>query len=247
MHYDLIIIGMGLSGLMAAKTAVEAGKKVIVIGKGLGSLCLFSNTIDLLGNIPNTMKMKDSLSKWIKDYPEHPYAKVGLENIFEALSSFTSLFLPPYSFLTIGDRNCLIPTGAGTLRPTYLIPSTMMAGTSFEEGNSLLVGFKGFKDFYATYAASQLRCHGITLRLPEVFQQETTSTALTRLMEKSSFRETIGKEIKKHLHDETCVGLPALLGIVDPMKVIMRPVNSNAVGSPYPSLKFFNKKSPPLP
>ena len=25
MHYDLIVIGMGLSGLMAAKTAAEAG------------------------------------------------------------------------------------------------------------------------------------------------------------------------------------------------------------------------------
>jgi flavin-dependent dehydrogenase len=32
MHYDLIIIGMGLSGLMAAKTAVEAGQKVLLLG-----------------------------------------------------------------------------------------------------------------------------------------------------------------------------------------------------------------------
>ena len=34
MHYDLIIIGMGLSGLMAAKTAAEMGKKTLIIGKG---------------------------------------------------------------------------------------------------------------------------------------------------------------------------------------------------------------------
>ncbi len=49
MHFDLIVIGMGLSGLMAAKTAVEMGKKVLIIGKGLGTLSILSNTIDLLG------------------------------------------------------------------------------------------------------------------------------------------------------------------------------------------------------
>jgi thioredoxin reductase len=40
MHYDLIVIGSGLSGLMAAKTAAEAGQKVLIIGKGMGSLSL---------------------------------------------------------------------------------------------------------------------------------------------------------------------------------------------------------------
>jgi UDP-galactopyranose mutase len=30
MYYDIIIIGTGLSGLMAAKTAVDMGKKVLI-------------------------------------------------------------------------------------------------------------------------------------------------------------------------------------------------------------------------
>jgi flavin-dependent dehydrogenase len=42
MHYDLIVIGMGLSGLMAAKTAAESGQRVLIVGKGMGSLSLFS-------------------------------------------------------------------------------------------------------------------------------------------------------------------------------------------------------------
>jgi anaerobic glycerol-3-phosphate dehydrogenase len=58
MHYDIIIIGMGLSGLMAAKTAVDMGKKVLIFGKGVGSLSLFSNTIDVLGSISKTMRME---------------------------------------------------------------------------------------------------------------------------------------------------------------------------------------------
>ena len=219
MHYDLIIIGMGLSGLMAAKTAAERGKKVLIVGKGTGSLCLFSNTIDLLGNIPRKTEISDGLSQWIKDHPEHPYSKVGWERIKEALSSFSSLFSLPYSFQTIGNENCFIPTGAGTFRPTYLIPNTMMAGTSLKEGNGLIVGFKGFNDFYAHYVADQLKCRGITLSLPETFQQEINATALARLMEKESFRETIGIEIKKQLNGETRVGFPAILGLQDPIKV----------------------------
>jgi len=55
MQYDLIIIGMGLSGLMAAKTALDLGKRVLIIGKGMGGLILFSNTIDVLGKVPETL------------------------------------------------------------------------------------------------------------------------------------------------------------------------------------------------
>jgi glycerol-3-phosphate dehydrogenase subunit B len=219
MHYDLIIIGMGLSGLMAAKTAAEAGQKVLIVGKGMGALCLFSNTIDVLGQFPKTMKMRDSLSQWITDHPQHPYSKVGLDKIEEALSSFLSLFPPPYSFQAIDNMNCLLPTGAGTLRPTYLIPMTMVGGVSVDEGHTLIVGFKGFKDFYAHYVADQLKCRGITLQLPDPFYQELTATALARLMEKKSLRENIGREIKKQLQGETWVGFPALLGMHDPIQV----------------------------
>jgi glycerol-3-phosphate dehydrogenase subunit B len=85
MHYDLIIIGTGLSGLMAAKTAAEAGAKVLIIGKGTGSLCLFSNTIDVLGNLPKGAKMADELPRWLEDHPEHPYSKLDWEKIEQAL------------------------------------------------------------------------------------------------------------------------------------------------------------------
>jgi glycerol-3-phosphate dehydrogenase subunit B len=219
LHYDLIVIGVGLSGLMAAKTAAAAGQKVLILGKGTGSLCLFSNTIDVLGESPTAMKMTEALSQWIEGRPLHPYSKVGVKNLEEALSSFLSLFPPPYSFQTIDNGNCLLPTGAGTLRPTYLIPITMAGGISVEEGRALIVGFKGFKDFYAHYVADQLRCRGINLEPPDLFYQEPTATALARLVEKKSFRENIGREIKKQLRDETRVGLPAILGTHDPAQV----------------------------
>jgi glycerol-3-phosphate dehydrogenase subunit B len=96
---------------------------------------------------------------------------------------------------------------------------TMVEGASFDEGNTLIVGFKAFKDFYAHYVADQLRCRGITLQLPDPFDQELTAAALARIMETESFRERIGREIKKQLRDEIRVGFPALLGMHHPIQV----------------------------
>jgi glycerol-3-phosphate dehydrogenase subunit B len=218
MHYDLIVIGMGLSGLMAAKTAAEAGKRVLVIGKGIGTLSLFSNTIDVLGKIPETMSMVEGLSGWVCDHPEHPYAKMGRDTIEEALSSFCSLFPSPYSFDSVGDGNCLIPTGVGTFRPTRLVPSTMRAGVSLKKGEALIVGFKGFKDFYAGYAADHFECRSLILSLPEASNHEITSTALARWMESKPFRDRIGHQLRRELKDETRVGFPAVLGVNDPSR-----------------------------
>ncbi len=217
MHYDLIIIGMGLSGLMAAKTALDLKKRVLLIGKGMGGLTLFSNTIDILGRIPENLNLKDGLFEWIKDHPEHPYSKIGVEGIEEALSSFISIFPPPYTFQSLNGRNAKLPTAIGTFRPTYLFPSTLAGGTYLKEGNTLIVGFKGFKDFYAGYMAKEFKCRHLTLSLQDEGRSELTATYLSRLMEKEGFRERIGSQIKNALKGESLVAMPPILGLRDPM------------------------------
>ncbi len=219
MHYDLIVIGMGLSGLMAALTASETGRKVLILGKGIGGLTLFANTIDLLGNIQKPTSIREGLSRWCQDYPQHPYGKIGVEKIEEALASFNALFPPPYTFQSKQQSNSLIPTGAGTFRPTYLIPSTMMKGTQLREKETLIIGFKGFKDFYAQQVADQFKCRGITLTVADPSQAEWTATALARRFEQESFREWVGTEVKKEIRKEELLGFPALLGIKDPTGV----------------------------
>jgi glycerol-3-phosphate dehydrogenase subunit B len=219
MHFDIIIIGMGLSGLMAAKTAAEKGKKVLIIGKGLGTLSLLTNTIDVLGILPEGTRIKEGLPRWIEDHPEHPYGNSGFQRIEEALSSFNSFFPPPYSFQSRDEANSLISTGAGTLRPTYLIPSTMMKGIPIKEKKTLVVGFRGYKDFYARRFADLFQCRAMTFSIPDPSGAEITATALARRMEQSSFREELASEVKKELKGEELVGFPAVLGLNDPMGV----------------------------
>jgi glycerol-3-phosphate dehydrogenase subunit B len=95
----------------------------------------------------------------------------------------------------------------------------MVAGASLKKGAALIVGFKGFKDFYPDYIADQLDCREVSLSFPEAFCHEMSATALARLMENASFRESIGRQIKKNLHNETRVGFPALLGVRESWKV----------------------------
>jgi len=95
----------------------------------------------------------------------------------------------------------------------------MIAGTSLKNGKMLIVGFKGFKDFYADYMADQLNCRGIVIPLSEFPGQEMSATAIARLMERGAFREILGREVKKQMDGESLIGFPALLGIRDPLRV----------------------------
>jgi anaerobic glycerol-3-phosphate dehydrogenase len=42
MFYDVIVIGAGLAGLMAAEAAQERGARVLILAKGMGTLPLTS-------------------------------------------------------------------------------------------------------------------------------------------------------------------------------------------------------------
>ena len=78
-RFDLIVIGTGLAGLTAARTAIGMGAKVLIVGRGMGALTLFGNTVDLLGEIPPETEMAEGMTHWIAAHPEHPYARTGWE------------------------------------------------------------------------------------------------------------------------------------------------------------------------
>jgi glycerol-3-phosphate dehydrogenase subunit B len=208
-RWDLIVIGTGLAGLTAARTAVEAGAKVLVIGRGMGSLTLFGNTIDVLGEIPPGTEMKTGFADWVAAHPDHPYARMGWSEISEALGAFRELFPPPYTFDSIGGGNSLVPTGAGTMRPTYLLPITMTAGAGMSAADTLIIGLRGFKDFQGDTVSLHLQCRGVNLSLPRYGLEGLTALALARLMDEAPFRESLGEAIRSQMAGEKRIGLPA--------------------------------------
>lgn len=219
-RWDLIVIGTGLAGLTAARTAVEMGAKVLVIGRGMGSLTLFGNTIDVLGKIPPGVDMEAGLADWIAAHPDHPYARTGWSGISEALGAFKGLFPPPYTFNSVDGGNSLVPTGAGTMRPTYLLPVTMAAGAGISATDTLIIGLRGFKDFQGDTVSLHLQCRGVNLSLPRYGLEGLTALALARLMDEEPFRESLGEAIRSQMAGEKRIGLPAVLGLKAPADVL---------------------------
>jgi len=219
-RFDLIVIGTGLAGLSAARTAISRGAKVLIAGRGMGALTLFGNTVDLLGEIPPGTQMAEGMTRWIAAHPEHPYARTGWEGIESAIAAFRGLFPPPYSFAAEGPGNSLLPTGAGTMRPTWLIPVTMAAGAAMTPAETLIVGFRGFRDFQGDTVSLHLKCRGVTLPLPRYGLEGLTASALARLMDEASFRERLGESIRQQMAGESFIGLPAVLGLRDPAAVL---------------------------
>jgi len=219
-RFDLIVIGTGLAGLTAARTAIGMGAKVLIVGRGMGALTLFGNTVDLLGEIPPETEMAEGMTRWIAAHPEHPYARTGWEGIESAIAAFRGLFPPSYPFAAPGRGNSLLPTGAGTMRPTWLTPVTMAAGAAMTPAETLIVGFRGFKDFQGDTVSLHLKCRGVTLSLPRYGLEGLTAPALARLMDETSFRERVGESIRQQMAGERFIGLPAALGLRDPAAVL---------------------------
>jgi glycerol-3-phosphate dehydrogenase subunit B len=219
-RWDLIVIGTGLAGLTAARTAVGMGARVLIVGRGMGSLTLFGNTIDVLGTIPPGVNLDAGIINWIAAHPDHPYARMGWAGIAEALIAFHELFPPPYSFVAAGMNNSLVPTGAGTLRPTYLLPVTMQAGAGITAEETLIVGFRGFKDFQADTVSLHLGCRAVNISLPGYGLEGLSALALARLMDEEQFRRSLGEVIRGQKAGEKRIGLPAVLGLREPAAVL---------------------------
>ena len=92
---DLLVIGAGLSGLMAAYTAVKAGMRVTIAAKGLGSMHWGAGTIDVLGYTATQPELPvkrplEQIQSLIQQNPQHPYALLTNEHIAQTLATMYS-------------------------------------------------------------------------------------------------------------------------------------------------------------
>jgi len=236
-HYDVIVIGMGLAGLMAAKTAAEGGKSVLLLGKGVGRAHMHTGCIDLLGYYPSGSSVSvenpfESIGRLIEERPNHPYARVGIPDIRKALASFLGLFDgQDYTYFSQGKKNTITLTPAGCTRTTYLVPSTMAWGGIEDKRDVLIVGFDGLKDFYSAYIAHNLNSLGkggrfpfkarpISLPLSAFSARKTASPpVLARFFEEKGVRDRIAEAVRAELRGEERVAFPAVLGVERPGEV----------------------------
>lgn len=148
---DVIVIGGGLSGLMAAAVAVNRGQRVALFTYGSGSLPLASGAIDILNaQAPDVA---------INNLPaHHPYKKIGLKAIDAATKFFCDVTAKddlPY----VGRLSAQVPivTAVGTLKYSCLVPESMDASNLINKKKIYVVELKGLKDFYASMLVDNLK------------------------------------------------------------------------------------------
>ncbi len=229
LHFDVVVIGAGTAGLVAATRLAEAGARVCVVAKGIGSTHLAPATIDVLGYTPERVEEPGrALEQLIASRPEHPYALLGSEAVGEAVAWFgqavSSGPLPGYAYTGGLERNLLLPSALGALRPSALVPETMAAGDSAQLGRVCIVGTPALRDFHPSLCAANLQAAGIEARAVnlnlEFERADANALGIARLFDDPAWRARFSAELLPALRAEEHVGLPAMLGLRDPHGVL---------------------------
>ena len=223
--YDAVVLGAGVAGLTAATCLAERGARVCVLAKGVGSTHLAPGTIDVLGRDPELVQEPAAaLPGFVAARPEHPYALVGVDAIAPALEWFSDVVergpQPGYRYTGGLDRNHLLPTALGGLRPSALVPETMVGGDAHDRTPVCAVGIRVLRDFHASLCAANLELGGLRARAVEVHvdvgRAEANAALLARRFDDGRFRAAFAARLVPLLRGDERVALPAILGLRDP-------------------------------
>jgi len=155
---DVIVIGGGLAGLTAAAVAAKRGKKVMLLSLGAGTLTIGGGIIDVIGYVDSQMPVATPSAGILQVAPEHPYKIVGRPAIEESIQFFKDMCEQEgYPYMGKLDEMQWIPTAAGTLKPTCLIPKTMNTAQLQQADQVVILGFNALKDFYPNLIAKNLK------------------------------------------------------------------------------------------
>jgi glycerol-3-phosphate dehydrogenase subunit B len=225
LHYDAVVIGGGTAGLVAAARLAEGGAKVCVLAKGVGSTHLAPGTIDVLGYAPDRVEEPArALGDLAAARPDHPYALLGVEVVAEALRWLGERVaggpLPGYRYVGGIERNHLLPTAVGALRPSALVPETMAAGDAASATPVCVVGARVLRDFHPALCAANLERAGLTTRTVEVAidvdRADQNAVGLARRFDDPAWRAAFAAQLAPLLGADERVALPAVLGSKDP-------------------------------
>lgn len=228
-RHDVVVIGAGTAGLVAGARLAEAGADVCVIAKGVGSTHLAPGTIDVLGHTPELVASPAAgIAALAAQQPDHPYALIGADAVADALRWFVDAVergpLPGYRYVGGLERNLLLPTALGALKPSAAVPETLAGGDSHGLGRLAVVGIPPLRDFHAALCAENLRAAGIEAVAVsaevELDRADANALGLARRFDDPAWRAAFSARLAPLVRGCDQVALPAVLGMRDPHAVL---------------------------
>ncbi|WP_418284659.1 glycerol-3-phosphate dehydrogenase subunit GlpB [Halorubrum sp. DTA46] len=257
---EVLVVGGGLAAVTAAISASREGADVRLVSHKASTLRQASGLIDALGYVPATEPAKPlregpptagrelDRDEWpdpegpladpfeaIERLPEtHPYRIVGSDALREGLDLFDELAGDAYRGGHT-DRNALVPTFGGSVKPTARYPAAAEAGLASDDRPTLIVGFRSLTEYDARAFAGRLEAAGVPfdvagaeVEFAEAFRADAKVTRLAKALDHNEpidgtpAREALAKAVSPHLHDVIDeeggvdrverVGFPAFLG-----------------------------------
>jgi len=250
---EVLVVGGGLSGVTAALSAAGEGADVRLVSHKESTLRQASGLVDALGYVPPTGTPADDPTatptagrtgarddrpdpegpladpfEAVDRLPEdHPYRVVGTDALREGFALFDEWVDGYRGGHT--DRNALVPTFGGTVKPTARYPESAAAGLASDSRPMLVVGFRSLTEYDARTVAAHLNAAGVPfpvsgaeVEFVAAFRDDAKVTRFARALDRNEridgepARAALASAVEPHLDGveggAERVGFPAFLG-----------------------------------
>lgn len=209
------VIGSGLAGLAGALHLRAAGADVTLATMGLGGLQLSAGTIDVLGYAPD--RVERPLEAISALDASHPLALLGAQTVEEAVTWITEKLGSDY-LEGRADRNVVLSSAVGALRPTALYQPSMAAGRIEADVEYTICGIRQYKDFYPDLIAGNLARQGVSATPSWIDfaarpgEADSTAVTFARVLDTDEGVARLASALGT-VPGNGPIGLPAILGL----------------------------------
>jgi glycerol-3-phosphate dehydrogenase subunit B len=231
---DVLVVGGGMAGAMAALSARAAGARVALVRRAPGATALSSGAISVApdrhaGEPLAARHGALEVARWIaSSRHDHPYAVAGVEALGDALafaaSQLPDVLVPPL------ERPRFLATPFGTAAGVATCQPSMAAGDLLAvRGTLAVVGLRGHLAFDAGFVAAGLarstRAGGppvaaVELDLPRLVPPLARPHEAAAALEQDGVAEALGEALRRALPAGAGAALlPPVLGLAPAARV----------------------------